>query len=99
MSLLITGNNFKANASRPSLLKNTSSGSLIPMNDMVNSNKKVQAFGMGLYSCPSNEMLMKKAPFGSSKREKSLSFCENIMKQKAWVPGPSNYTKHNNDWS
>ena len=72
---------------------------MIPMGDMVNSHQKVQAFGIGLYSCPSNEMLMKKVPFGPSKREKSLSYCENIMKKKAWVPGPTNYTAYNNDWS
>jgi hypothetical protein len=38
-------------------------------------------------------MLLKKPNLGKSNKEKSLSFAEGIMKKKAWIPGPANYSK------
>jgi uncharacterized phage protein gp47/JayE len=43
-------------------------------------------------------MLLKRIPNGKANKEKSLTFAENIMKKRAWVPGPANYSKIEN-WS
>ena len=45
-------------------------------------------FGHTFYDPPSNEMLQKKIPLGISSKEKNMSFAEQVMKKKAWVPGP-----------
>ena len=57
----------------------------------------VPPFGDKFYHSPSNEMLMKKIPFGKSNKEKGSSFAEQVMKKKAWVPGP--IYKREIDWA
>ena len=36
-------------------------------------------------------MLLKKAPFGLSLREKNLDFQEQMQKKKGWIPSPDKY--------
>jgi hypothetical protein len=43
---------------------------------------------MSFYAAPSNEMLLRKNQFGQTAKETNKSFIEQVMKKKAWVPGP-----------
>jgi hypothetical protein len=44
--------------------------------DFVKTASGKQPFGHSFYNLPSNEMLMKKIPFGLPNKEKNLSFAE-----------------------
>lgn len=44
--------------------------------------------GLVNYITPSNEMLFKKPTNGKILKSKNLSFAEQIMAKKKWVPGP-----------
>lgn len=52
---------------------------------------------MSFYKGPSNEMLLKKIQFGTSSKEANKSFIEQVIKKKAWVPGP--IYKRDIDWN
>ena len=52
-----------------------------------------------MYSLPSTERLWKKAPFGSSSKERLVSFAEAAGKKKSWVPSPDKYKTTIGEWS
>ena len=59
--------------------------------DTVNEILRKPAFGDDFYQTPSNEMLLKKVPFGHQNKLKFTTFGEDVQKQKKWVPSPSQY--------
>ena len=64
----------------------------------VNALVQKSQYGMKDYYLPSNEMLLKKVPFGKSDKEKNASFVAVVEKNKAWVPAPNKYP-FKNDWA
>lgn len=64
---------------------------MLSVNDVVNGIINKPEFGHSFYKTPSNEMLMKKIPFGHSQKYKHFTFGAQVMKDKAWVPSPSLY--------
>ena len=64
---------------------------MLSVNDVVNGILNKPEFGHSFYKTPSNEMLMKKVPFGHSAKYKHLTFGAQVMKDKQWVPSPSLY--------
>jgi len=47
---------------------------MVTVTDIVDSSLRKSPFGHNFYKSPSNEMLLKKAPFGLSLKEKNLDF-------------------------
>lgn len=46
----------------------------VTITNMVDNSLRKPAFGFNFYRSPSNEMLLKKAPFGLALKEKNLDF-------------------------
>jgi hypothetical protein len=61
---------------------------LISVQDYVKTVSGKPQFGNTFYNMPSNEMLLKRIPFGKPAKGKNISFTEQVMKKSAWVPGP-----------
>ena len=49
---------------------------------------KDNTLGIDSYTLPSNELMLKKPQFGKCSKGKNLTFAEEVMKRKQWVPGP-----------
>jgi hypothetical protein len=64
---------------------------LVTVTDVVDSSLRKSPFGHNFYRSPSNEMLLKKAPFGLSNKKKYDDFQSEIQKKKGWVPSPDKY--------
>lgn len=53
---------------------------------------------MADYEIPSNEMLLKRVKYGAASKGKNFSFAEQVMRDRAWLPSPSQYLTHT-DWA
>lgn len=60
----------------------------LTVKDVVEGITRPNPFSIAAYEAPSNEMLMKKVPFGHSDKTTNQSFIDQVKKSKNWVPGP-----------
>jgi len=60
----------------------------LSVNEVVEQTLNKPAFGMSFYKTPSNEMLLKKIPFGKTAKGKNFGFAEIAQRKKSWIPGP-----------
>jgi len=60
----------------------------VTIQEVVDQALNKPAFGMSFYQSPSNEMLLKKIPFGRGAKGKNYSFAEMAQRKKSWIPGP-----------
>ena len=60
------------------------------VSDVVSGYGSRKAFGHGFYKTPSNEMLLKKTPFGCANKEAAKGFIDQASKHGKWVP-PAKY--------
>jgi hypothetical protein len=68
-------------------------GYAISVQEVVGEMTRKPAFGYDFYTPPSNEMILKKVPFGNINKTKYSTFANDIQNQKKWIPGPDHYLK------